>query len=97
MEYYREQLCVTYEELTSGETPVIKACTLAKNTQRQRIQVARRGGGEGACALYVYSSLPTKYQQKWVEKYGDPEEMQRQERLKARMVVDEQAREYYEA
>ena len=97
MEYYREQLCVTYEELTSGETPVIKACTLAKNTQRQRIQVARRGGGEGACALYVYSSLPTKYQKKWVEKYGDPEEMQRQERLKARMVVDEKAREFYEA
>ena len=97
MEYYKNELCMTFDELTSGEDPVVRVGTLKSLQYRGRVCLARRGGGEGACALYVYSSLPTKYQQKWVEKYGDPEEMQRQERLKARMVVDEQAREYYEA
>lgn len=97
MEYYKNELCMTFDELTSGEVPVVRVGTLKSLQYRGRVRLARRGGGEGACALYVYSSLPTKYQNKWVEKFGDPADIQRQERLKARMVVDEKAREFYES
>lgn len=61
MEYYNKILCVTHEELTSGDDPVIKPNTLYSNVHRGNIQCVNRGGGEGNHALYVYSSLPPKY------------------------------------
>lgn len=72
MEYYNKILCVTYEELTSGDDPVIKPNTLFSNVRRKNIQCLSRGGGEGGRALYAYSSLPPKYQQRFVAKYGEP-------------------------
>lgn len=53
MEYYRNQLCATFEELTSGDDPVIKEGTLRQNVKRKNIECANRGGGEGNIALYV--------------------------------------------
>ena len=47
MEFYNKDLCVTYEELTSGDDPVIKATTLRQNVARGNIENAHRGGGEG--------------------------------------------------
>ena len=32
MEYYKNELCVTYEELTSGDDPVVKYETLKSNS-----------------------------------------------------------------
>lgn len=51
MEFYNKDLCVTYEELTSGDDPVIKATTLRQNVARGNIENAHRGGGEGGRAL----------------------------------------------
>ena len=68
MEYFNNELCVTYEELTSGDDPVIKYQTLRKNITRGRIRTAQRGGGEGSCALIIYSSLPEKYKVRFVER-----------------------------
>lgn len=59
--------------------------------------VARRGGGEGCHALYIYSSLPKRYRDKWEELYGKPEETMRNELLKAKVVMDDLARQHYEA
>ena len=53
MEYYDNELCVTYEELTSGDDPVIKYETLRSNITRGNIRTARSGKGEGSCALIV--------------------------------------------
>lgn len=97
MEYYNKELCVTCDELTAGKDALLCYSTLKSLCRRGRIQVARRGGGEGACALYVYSSLPDKYKAKWVAKYGEPEDTMRKERLKAYVVMDEKAREWFEA
>lgn len=94
MEYYKKVLCVTYAELTGGDEPVISAATLRQNMRRGRIECARRGGGEGSFALYVWASIPAKYRKRYVEKYGDPEAAMRKS---AALPMDAAARAYYEA
>ena len=95
MEYFENELCVTYEELTSGDDPVIKYSTLNSNITRKRIRTAKRGGGEGSCALIIYSSLPEKYKARYVAKYGDPVEALKLQRMRNRVKIDEKAREFY--
>ena len=97
MEYYNKILCVTFAELTGGRDPVMKANTLKCNVQRSNIACARRGGGEGTQALYVWSSIPEKYRRRFVAIYGDPEEKMREAMTKASIKIDAKAREYYEA
>ena len=97
MEYYNKILCVTFAELTGGRDPVMKANTLKCNVQRCNIACARRGGGEGSQALYVWSSIPEKYRRRFVATYGDPEEKMREAMTKASIKIDAKAREYYEA
>lgn len=97
MEYYNKILCVTFAELTGGRDPVMKANTLKCNVQRSNIACARRGGGEGTQALYVWSSIPEKYRRRFVATYGDPEEKMREAMTKASIKIDTKAREYYEA
>lgn len=97
MEYYNKILCVTFAELTGGRDPVMKANTLKCNVQRSNIACARRGGGEGTQALYVWSSIPEKYRRRFVATYGDPEEKMREAMTKASIKIDAKSREYYEA
>ncbi|NPD91679.1 kinase [Xylanibacter muris] len=97
MEFYKRILCVTFEELTGGDNPVITPQTLMKNVQRGNIQCARRGGGENTIALYVYSSLPVKYKMKFEAKYGKPEDVLKAQELKDTVCMDEKAREFYES
>lgn len=97
MEYYNKILCVTFAELTGGRDPVMKANTLKCNVQRSNIACARRGGGEGTQALYVWSSIPEKYRRRFVATYGDPEEKMREAMMKASIKIDAKAREFYEA
>lgn len=97
MEYYNKILCVTFAELTGGVEPVMKASTLRQNVCRSNIACARRGGGEGTQALYVWSSIPEKYRRRFVAAYGDPEEKMREAMTKASIKIDAKAREYYEA
>lgn len=96
MEYFNNELCVTYEELTSGDDPVIKFYTLSSNITRKRIRTAQRGGGEGSYALIIYSSLPEKYKIRFVERKGDPEQILKQQRMRDRVKTDDKARSFYE-
>lgn len=99
MEYYKQMLCVTFEELTTGDEPVIKKKTLFSRVDRGSIQNARQGKGEGNYALYVYSSLPPKYRQRFEEKYGNPEEIMKEKEAAsaATVLMSGEAREYYES
>ncbi|WP_300761640.1 kinase [uncultured Parabacteroides sp.] len=96
MEYFKNELCVTYEELTSGDDPVIKFYTLNKNITRGNIKTLQRGGGEGSYALIVYSSLKEKYKVRYVAKYGNPEEVLKLQRMRDKVKTDEKAREFFE-
>ncbi|MCI7614786.1 MAG: kinase [Bacteroidales bacterium] len=97
MEYYKKILCVSYEELTGGDDPVVKQGTFKSLRHRGHVSMALRGGGEGREALIVYASLPEKYKARFVAKYGDPAEVLKKEQMKRQMVIDMAAREWYEA
>ena len=97
MEYFNKILCVTYAELTGGTEAVIKPCTLRQNMRRGNIASVHRGGGEGGQALYAWSSLPQKYKERFVAKYGDPEQKMKEAMMKDRIRLDGDARQWYEA
>ena len=97
MEYYNRTLCVTFDELTNGDSPIIKADTLRQNMKRGNIQCARQGKGEGNYALYVYASLPMKYRLMFEAKYGKPADVLKAQELKEWVKEDDQARAFYEA
>lgn len=97
MELYNKTLCLTFEELTDGVDPIIKPKTLLQNTWRGKITCARQGKGEGNYALYVWSSLPQKYKDRFIEQRGDPEKMMEEERLMEMVTIDAEARAFYEA
>ncbi|MEO3571100.1 kinase, partial [Phocaeicola vulgatus] len=96
MEYYNNILCVTCEELTSGDNPVMKYITLYQNVRRGNIESINRGGGEGNVALYPYSSLPEKYKKRWVERHGEPEKQMREEMIRNIVKKDEKAERFFE-
>ena len=48
MEYYNKTLCVTFKELTEGDSPIIKAGTLRQNLKRGNIQ---------CCIIFFISSF----------------------------------------
>lgn len=96
MEYFKNELCVTYKELTSGNDPVIGYDALKKNITRGNIRTAGRGGGEGSYALIIYSSLPEKYKRRFVERNGDPETILKKQVMRERVRTDEKARTFYE-
>lgn len=96
MEYFENELCVTYEELTSGDDPVIKYNTLRDYIVKKKILTAKRGGGEGSYALIIYSSLREKYKVRFVAKYGDPEQILKEQRMRDRVKTDDKARAFYE-
>ena len=97
MEYYNKTLCVTFEELTGGDNPIVCRSTLLSNVSRGNIQCARQGKGEGNYALYVYASLPIKYRKMFEAKYGDPAEVLKEREQQEPMKEDEAARAFYEA
>lgn len=96
MEYFNKILCVTFAELTDGKDAVIKPGTLRQNMSRGKIVSVHRGGGEGGQALYAWSSLPAKYRERFVEKYGDPEQKMKEALMKDRICLDGEARRWYE-
>ena len=80
MEYHNKILCVSFSELTDG---IINRNTLRSSITRKNIECVRRGGGEGCEALYAWSSIPEKYKHPFIEKYGDPSKV-----VKEQMIVD---------
>lgn len=96
MEYYKKTLHVTYQELTCGVDPVITRGALDKQLQRGTIERSHRGGGEGSHAQIIYSSLPDKYQKRFVAKYGDPEQKMIREMILSKVKKDENAERFFE-
>ena len=96
MEYYNKMLCVTREELIGGDDPVMKQGTLNTNIYRKNILSVDVGGGEGNYTLYSFDSMPKKYRDKFVQKYGDPAEVIRERELSKSVKYDSEAREWFE-
>lgn len=96
MEYHDKILCVTREELIGGSDPVMKVGTFNSNVYRKRIVAVYTGGGEENYTLYSYDSIPEKYRKKFMQKYGNPEEVLREREMRKAVKYDECARAFYE-
>lgn len=60
---------------------------------RGKLIVLRPGKGLGSCALIEYSSLPERFRKRFEAKYGDPEELLRQD--KPALVINAEARRFF--
>lgn len=81
MEYYGSILCVTVSELTGSEDgdAVMSYETYHKCVVRHQLTVARPGKGKGSYALIEWASLPERFRERFIGKYGDPEKIMKQE------------------
>ena len=92
MEYYKKELCITYEELTG----VMKGDTLRQNIKRGNITRVRRGG-LGHPALYSYASLPPRYRQEFEASHGSALDVLKRQELRSSVAEDGSARRWFAA
>ena len=84
MEYFGKILCISKEDLTRDDRPMvggyqiddIKAPIMSVScydqlVYRKKIRVSRKGVGRGVTALVSVESLPEKYRKRVEEKYGN--------------------------
>lgn len=94
MEIYQNNIAVTVEELTSeqGGKAVMTLINYKNLVNRKKITVLRRGCN---CtpALVEWASLPERFKRAFVEKWGDPEKLMRDER--PHLAMNNEAREYF--
>jgi hypothetical protein len=70
MEYYNGKLCISMHDLVNGG--IMSVSNYKKLSLRDRLKVARRGGGaRGNYALVVVDSLPDRFKEKVYELYPD--------------------------
>lgn len=94
MEIYQNNIAVTVEELTSeqGGKAVMTLINYKNLVNRKKITVLRRGCN---CtpALVEWASLPERFKRAFVEKWGDPEKLMRDDR--PHLAMNDAAREYF--
>ena len=95
MEMYQSKIAVTVEELTSdkGGTAVMTLMNYKNLVKRKRIEVLRRGCN---CtpALIKWESLPERFKESFRTKWGDPEQMMRDD--KPHIAMNDEAKEFFE-
>ena len=96
MEYLGNIIAVTVEELTRDNdgTPVMSYTNYKQLSWKGRFNVLRQGKGLGHPALIEYASLPARFKERFVAKYGNPEDMLNRDKDALRM--DMEAREFFE-
>lgn len=97
MEYYKNRICVTVEELTRADDgEAVMTMELYKYySKRGYLRKMRQGGGLGCYALIEYESLPPKYKARFVDKYGNPAEVLKEKPITEELVIDGDARDFY--
>ncbi|MDL2243732.1 transposase family protein [Bacteroidales bacterium OttesenSCG-928-J19] len=97
MEYYKKYICVTVEELTrKGDGEAIMSIENYKTlVKRRRVNVVRPGKGLGNYALIDYNSLPERFRDRFVEKYGKPADILKSQAIIDTFIEDTAAREFF--
>ena len=97
MKYFSNILCVTYRELTrcdDGE-PIMSKSNYDLLKYRGRINAVSAGRGMGNEALVEWSSMPERFRERYVAKYGDQERAVTKA-MNQELKIDESARSYYQ-
>ena len=105
MEYYGKILCISERDLTrddrvDGASPEILAPIMSQSNYKQlklrgKITVVRRGGGMGEYALVEVSSLPVRFKERVVAKYGKLEVDVLRDWFGSHYRLSEEARSWY--
>ena len=102
MVYHDNILCISYGELTDGnpdssdeaQRPVLSTAMYKYLLNKGNIEQVRRGCF-GQSALVAYRSLPERYKERVVAKYGDPERLATQSSLRDLFRRDMRAEDFY--
>ena len=97
MEYYKNRICVTVEDLTRSDDgePVMTLEAYRHYCKKNYLRKMRQGGGLGCYALIEYESLPPKYKARFVDKYGNPAEVLKEKPITEELLIDSDARDFY--
>lgn len=95
MEYYGKILCISFQELTGGENPIMSVSNYKKLAAKGDINVVRSGRGLGGYALVEVATLPMRFQEKIKEKYGDMKEDILKNWFGSHFRIDAEARAFY--
>lgn len=95
MEYYGKILCISYQDLTGGENPIMSVPNYKKLSAKGDINVVRSGRGLGGYALVEVATLPIRFQEKIKEKYGDMKEDILKNWFGSHFRIDAEARAFY--
>lgn len=95
MQRYGQTIAVTVEDLTRSDDgeAVMTYTTYEKLASRKRLKKIDSGGGLGRRVQIEYSSLPERFRRRFEAKYGDPEELLRQDR--PALVINTEARRFF--
>ena len=98
MEYHNGTIYVTVQELTDASTgePVMSYPNYRQLLARHRLQQGRQGKGMGSYALIVFDTMPARFKERFINKYGNPREEMKKSQEQATVRMDEAARTFYE-
>lgn len=92
-EYYQNKLCV-HGGWLYNDAGVMSFNNYKNLTNRRSLNVIRRGGN-GRSALVVYDSLPERFKQIIIDKFGDPYKTTKHNRFRDLLVTDIKAEAFY--
>lgn len=97
MEYYKNRICITVEDLTrSGDGEAVMTLEAYRHyCKKNYLRKLRQGGGLGCYALIEYESLPPKYKARFEDKYGNPADALKEKPISEELVIDSDARDFY--
>lgn len=95
MEKYNNIYCVSIDDLTAGESPILSRSNYDNMVKRKKINVVRNGRGSGNYALIEYSSMPAALRTACEARYGNIIDIINQQDMNDAMTIDTKARDFY--
>ena len=93
MEFLGKAIAVTVAELTRADdgAAVMSYEAYRSLSRRKSLVVLRPGKGLAHPALIDWNSLPMRFKEAWIEKYGDPNELRKEQQQELRYDTDAMA------
>lgn len=102
MEHYNGKICVSYSDLVEGNPtdsniamrPILTDANYRFLTQKNKLNVLRRAC-YGTPALIEYQSIPVRFKERIIAKYGNPEDAAKSYVLKDMIIKDLKAEHFF--
>jgi hypothetical protein len=95
MEYFNKIICVTVEDLTGGNNPVMTKSNYDNLVKRHLVNIIRPGKGLDSYALIEYASLPGRFRIRFEETVGKPDELLKDQLIPETIRLNMDARSFF--